>query len=116
MQASVTRGRFMEILGQSCFDKSEWDNLFITGAFSLLDTLLGTQMHALLDSMHLPEPVTEALDGNRGKYAPFLDLAKACESDPAAMAGQAAQLGISPGAINHAELIALSYADTLQAL
>jgi HDOD domain len=116
MQASVTRGRFMEMLGQSFFEKSEWDNLFITGAFSLLDVLLGTEMGALLNNMHLPESVTAALSNHEGAYAPFLDLAKACESDPAAFAGQIQELGIEPEVVNRAELIALSYADTLQAI
>lgn len=116
MQASVTRGRFMEMLGQSFFDKPEWDNLFITGAFSLLDVLLGTEMDALLGNMHLPQPVSEALGKNEGPYAPFLRLARACESDPEMFANQTHQLGIAPEVVNRAELIALSYADTLQAI
>jgi hypothetical protein len=116
MQASVTRGRFMEMLGQSFFEKAEWDNLFITGAFSLLDVLLGTEMDALLNNMHLPEPVVAALGRNEGVYAPFLDLARACESDATAFARQIEELGIAPDVVNRAELIALSYADTLQAI
>jgi EAL and modified HD-GYP domain-containing signal transduction protein len=116
MQASVTRGRFMEMLGQSFFEKAEWDNLFITGAFSLLDVLLGTEMGALLNNMHLPEPVIAALSKNEGAYAPFLNIARACESDPAAFARQTQEFGIAPEVVNRAELIALSYADTLQSI
>ena len=35
------RQRLMELLASDLVDKSEYDNLFITGAFSLLDALLG---------------------------------------------------------------------------
>ncbi len=116
MQAAVSRGRFMEILGQSFFDKSQSDNLFITGAFSLLDVLLGAKMEALLDNMHLPEPVMAALSSDEGVYAPFLNLARASESDPEGFAQLAQELGISPQVSNRAKLIAVSFADTLQAI
>jgi HDOD domain-containing protein len=116
IQASVTRGRFMEILGQSFFEKPVWDNLFICGAFSLLDVLLNTEMDALLGRLHLPEAVTAALGRNEGPYAPFLNLARACESDSAAFAKQTKELGIASEVVNRAELIALSYADTLHAM
>ena len=116
MQAAVARGRFMEIIGQSYFDKSQWDNLFITGAFSLLDVLLSTQMNSLLDSMHLPDAVVAALSRNEGAYAPFLNLARASEGDPKAFSMLAQELEIDLQVINRAELNAVSFADTLQAI
>lgn len=115
MQTSVTRGRFMEEIGASFFDKSERDNLFITGAFSLLNVLLGTSMNAVLDEMHLPAPVTDALLAGQGPYAPFLKLARACESfDPAALRKYASELQIAPERINHALVGALAFADSLE--
>ena len=116
MQTSIARGRFMEELGASFFDKSELDNLFITGAFSLLPVLLGTSMHSVLEEMHLPEAVTDALLHEEGEYAPFLKLARACENfDPSALQKQAAELQLAPEALNRALLNALSFADNLQA-
>ena len=37
MHTALTRARLMEQLGHGLVDKSEYDNLFITGAFSMLD-------------------------------------------------------------------------------
>lgn len=114
MQAAITRGRFMEQIGQAFFDKAEHDNLFIAGAFSLLNVLLGTSMDAVLSEMHLPEAITAALTGRGGIYKPFLDLARACESDPKLLLSQAQSLGVDPQAVNRAQLAAISFADSLQ--
>lgn len=116
MQAAITRGRMMEVLGQEYFDKRECDNLFITGAFSLLDMLLETELKALLDDMHLPEPILDALLRNEGAYAPFLNLAKACENDPKEVIRHALELGVTARAINRAVLAGLSYAEEMQAV
>jgi len=116
MQTSISRGRFMEEIGASFFDKSERDNLFITGAFSLLDVMLGTSMQSLLEEMSLPAAVSDALLLDQGAYAPFLKLAEKCESfDPAALQKQAAELQIAPEQINRAIVGALGFADSLQA-
>ncbi|MBL8483057.1 MAG: HDOD domain-containing protein, partial [Rhodocyclaceae bacterium] len=66
MQAAITRGRFMELTGAAYFEREEFDNLFITGAFSLLDRLLGSTMAAVLEGMTLPEPICDALLGRGG--------------------------------------------------
>jgi Predicted signal transduction protein containing EAL and modified HD-GYP domains len=76
MQTAIARGRFMEEIGGSFFDAAERDNLFITGAFSLLHTLLGTSMQTLLEEMNLPSNVSEALLYGQGEFAPFLRLAQ----------------------------------------
>jgi hypothetical protein len=115
MQASVARGRFMEILGKDYFDKSALDNLFITGAFSLLGVLLGTRIETVLQEMHLPEPVVDALLHNQGAYAGLLDLALACEeASSTELAQKAAALGVSIPKLNHAQIEALAFADSLQ--
>jgi EAL and modified HD-GYP domain-containing signal transduction protein len=116
MQTAISRGRFMEQMGESFFDASACDNLFITGAFSMLNVLLGTSMQALLDEMLLPEAVTDALLYDEGEYAQFLRLAKCCESfDPAPLSKAVAELQIDLEQINRAQLIALGFADSLQA-
>ncbi len=115
MQASVARGRFMEILGKDFFEKSALDNLFITGAFSLLGTLLGTHTETILQEMHLPEPIVDALLNRSGAYATLLDLALACEEESSAtVAEKADALGISVPKLNHAQIEALAFADSLQ--
>lgn len=115
MQTAIARGRFMEIIGQGFFEKSKLDNLFITGAFSLLNILLGAKIEAVLEHMHLPEAITDALLRREGVYGPFLDLAMAGEGDdPAPLAAKAAALGVPAAKVNHAQIEALAFADSLQ--
>ena len=114
MHTALTRARLMEQLGHGLVDPQEYDNLFITGAFSLLDLLLGVSMEQALDAMHLPEPVTEALLGTGGQYAPFLELALACEGDGAPLADQAGMLGLTAEQVNRAQLGALAFADAME--
>ena len=115
MQAAIARGRFMELTAAGYVDKNELDNLFIAGAFSLLDILLGVLMETALADMHLPDTINDALISGSGPYAPFLALAQAGEqADYARYAAQAAELQLDPTTANHAQLEALSFADSLQ--
>jgi hypothetical protein len=115
MQTAITRGRFMEILGAGAFDKTQTDNLFITGAFSLLDVLLGSHMDAVLEQMTLPEAISGALLQRSGPFAPWLELALASESEDAAgIQAKAVALGLDIAQVNRAQIEALVFADSLQ--
>lgn len=117
MQTAIIRGRFMEIAGQAAggFDKTQTDNLFITGAFSLLDVLLGTRMEAVLEQMTLPETIAGALLQRNGPYGPWLDLALASEGeDAAAIHAGVAALGLDIERVNRAQIEAQVFADSLQ--
>jgi len=115
MHTALTRGRMMEQLGQGMVDRSEYDNLFITGAFSMLDLLLGVGMEQALEAMFLPEAITDALLDRGGLYAPFLKLAQLCEGgDGKALAAQAEMLGLSAEQVNRAQLSALGFADAME--
>jgi EAL and modified HD-GYP domain-containing signal transduction protein len=99
MQTAIVRGRFMELAAAGSIDKRQIDNLFITGSFSLLDVLLGTQIEAVLQEMHLPAAIGEALLAGAGPYAPWLALALACERDDVVeLAARAAARGRGAGA------------------
>ena len=115
MHTALVRARLMELLATGLVDKPEYDNLFITGAFSLLDALLGLGMEQILEAMRLPEPISDALLGNGGRYQPFLDLALASEAgDGRAIAEQAAMLGLTAAQFNAAQLQALAFADAME--
>jgi EAL and modified HD-GYP domain-containing signal transduction protein len=115
MQTAIARGRFMEQIGAIFLDNADCENLFITGAFSMLGALLGTSMQAVLDEMLLPEPIIDALLYDQGDYAQFLRLARACESfDPNVLIQAANDLQLTPEQINQAQLLALGFADSLQ--
>ncbi|MDD5296277.1 MAG: HDOD domain-containing protein [Rhodocyclaceae bacterium] len=116
VHAAIVRGRLMEILGESFFDRAELDNLFITGAFSLLDALLGTPAADILDEMRLPESIGDALLRSQGAYAPLLALARTCEGgNPADLGRQVETLGLEPAAVNRALLKGLRFAEDLLA-
>lgn len=115
MQTAIARGRFMELIGQGFFDHAALDNLFITGTFSLLDILLGANLQTALGQMNLPEVINDALLRREGVFAPFLELAMACErGDIAALEDLAGELHLDAKAVNHAQVEALTFADSLQ--
>jgi hypothetical protein len=114
MQAAIARGRMMEILGAHFFEKAQLDNLFITGAFSLLDVLLGTDIDVVLDQMNLPDAIRDALLNGEGVYASLLKLSIASESFlPDQLRGQCEALGLSNEQVSSAILQAVAFADAL---
>jgi EAL and modified HD-GYP domain-containing signal transduction protein len=114
MKTSITRGRLTELLGESYFDKSERDNLFIVGVFSLLDAMLEMPMEQILDKVQLPETVTDALLSRTGAYGPFLQLTEACESAETERITQLAEsLQMEPDQVNEKHIAALAWAETL---
>ena len=114
MHTALTRARLIELIAHDLVDRSEHDNLFIVGAFSLLDVLLGVSMEKILEPMSLPESIGDALLGRGGPYAPFLELAKASEAeDGLALAEQAGMLGLSAEQFNKAQMQALSFAESM---
>lgn len=115
MQTAIARGRFMEIVATNRFPQQQRDNLFIIGAFSLLDTLFGAPLATILTEIDLPDAITAALIHRSGEFAPYLALALACENDnPAALIELSSQLNLPTATLNHAQLEALAFADSLQ--
>lgn len=111
---AVVRGRLMELLAAELLPPEESDNAFVVGVFSMLDTMLGMPLDKALASVALPQPVLDALLENKGVFAPFLALVKACESgDEAAFASNAEALHLSNRQVNWAHLQALAWAETL---
>lgn len=115
MQTAVIRGRYMELLGAHLLPNSELDNLFIAGAFSVLDILLGTRMEVIFEKLQLPAGITAALLQRSGSIAPMLELAKICETGTASELQQRlAALGLTAALSNSALLDAVMFADKLQ--
>jgi len=72
-------------------------------------------MEQILETMRLPEAITDALLGNGGRYRAFLDLALASEAgDGTAIAEQAGMLGLTATQFNSAQLQALAFADAME--
>lgn len=115
MQTAVIRGRFMEQMGAHLLPKAQLDNVFIAGAFSILDILLGTRMEVIFEQLQLPGNITEALLDQRGDIAPLLALARTVETGTAEdLQSQLNSLGLTAAQCNSAQIEALVFADKLQ--
>ncbi len=113
-RTAVTRGRFCELIGGHCLERSELDNLFIVGVFSLLDALLESPMQEILDRVSVTEAVADALLTHSGLYGPILSLAEACEEGNAERIAELADsLILSPAQVNDAHLKAIAWAEQL---
>jgi EAL and modified HD-GYP domain-containing signal transduction protein len=115
LETAVVRGRLAELLAQAALGKSEAENVFVAGMFSLLDRLLGIPMKEVLDNIQLSDDVVAALLTRSGKYGPYLALAEACELNSNLVASLAASLKLSPQDVNQAHLSALSWAQNVAA-
>lgn len=115
MQASLIRARYMENIARDFLPKSDLDNVFITGAFSLLDVLLGCSMEMVMEKLTLPDNVRDALVTRTGPYAPFLNLAISGEhAEYDEYAAQADALQVTAMMANRAQLSAIGFADDLE--
>lgn len=114
MKTAITRGRLTELLGQDLIDRSERDNLFIVGIFSLLDAMLEMPMDKVLEKLTLPENIADALLNRDGIYGPFLSLSEACEGAEIQRINElASSLAIDPNTVNEAHLKALAWVEEL---
>lgn len=111
VESALTRGRLMEVLGESCFPGQASDPLFLTGIFSCLDRLLRRPMAEALGDMPLAPGVRDALLSRSGPYAPLLAVAEAADAfDLGAMAETAVAAGIDAARVNRALLAATAWA------
>ena len=111
---AVVRGRLMELLATELLPSEHWDNAFVVGIFSMLDTILGISMADAMATLALPDEVTQALLRHQGPLAPLLALTIACETgDDTAFAAALEGLGLSNNQVNWAHLQALAWAETL---
>ena len=116
MHASIRRGLFLEFLGAGEGQSELRDELFITGAFSMLDRITGAPFPQLFELIALPENVIDAIVHKKGPHAPFLTLIESIErSDPIGISRQVDALAVPIGACNQALLKAMSTANSLDA-
>jgi c-di-GMP-related signal transduction protein len=74
IRLSSIRGRFCELTCPHCGLSGKAPELFTTGLFSLIDTLLDNTMERLLEKLPLSDVIKDALIGGSGKYASILSL------------------------------------------
>jgi c-di-GMP phosphodiesterase len=115
---AITRGRLAELIGSSLFEKHELDNLFIVGAFSLLDAILRAPLDQVADQIPLSQSVLDALFRREGPYGPILALIEATEQfhdarSRAEALETAGLLGLTVGEVNRAQVEAMVWAEGL---
>lgn len=112
---AVVRARLTESLGEQRLSRGEQGGLFIAGILSLLDALLGLPLEQAIAPLKLPAPVVDALIAGSGPYAPYLQLAQACEQfDQERIVHLCAQAGLTPEAVNLAHVNALIWSEGLE--
>lgn len=114
LQAAIIRGRFVELIGQGMLSRSEAENLFVVGLFSLLDQLLCIPIQQILRQISLPEAIVQALLSREGVYGPLLALAEACELENGRASDFANALFLTPAQVNKAHWSALVWAQNLK--
>lgn len=116
MHASIRRGLFLEYVGADDNQPEVRDELFITGAFSMLDRITGAPFEQLFELISLSENVTDAIVRRQGPYAAYLALIESIErSDPIGLTKQLDALALPVAACNEALLKAMAAANTLDA-
>jgi EAL and modified HD-GYP domain-containing signal transduction protein len=112
MENALVRARLAELSAGDKLPTKERDELFVTGIFSLLDILLHMPMEQVLAQISLPPVAVEALLHKTGKYAPYLELAIACEAfDQERITEIASQIGIDVAHVNAYHADALIWAE-----
>jgi EAL and modified HD-GYP domain-containing signal transduction protein len=113
-RTAITRGRLCELIGKICLSKSDQDNLFIVGVFSLLPAFLEMPMDQVLERIVIPEKLIDALADRSGIYGPFLALAEAVESgNSEQLESLASSLMVTPDQVSQAHLQALAWVEQL---
>lgn len=112
--ASIRRGLFLENIGGEDADAETRDELFIAGAFSLLDRIVGAPFEQLLELIVLPENVVDAVARREGPYAGYLAIIEAIErADPIGLGKRLDEMALPVAACNESLLRALAAASTL---
>jgi EAL and modified HD-GYP domain-containing signal transduction protein len=99
---SITRGLMLDYLGAEV-DASLRDDLFVTGAFSLLDRITGVPFERLFESVMLSSLATDAIARADGPLGDFLRLMRSIEQhDAAAVRAHVERQFLTPMLLNTA--------------
>ena len=72
VRLSLVRAKFCELLALQSQFKSFSSELFLMGLFSLIDSILDTEMNAIMDKLPIADEIKDALSSGTGDFMPFL--------------------------------------------
>lgn len=75
VRLSLVRGKFCELLMGETSNRSRKMESFLVGIFSMIDLLVGQELHEVLDEIPLNADVKAALLGEDNEFSKILDLA-----------------------------------------
>ncbi len=108
LNTAYARASFLETIGKSLDFNGAKEDLFLCGAFSLLDRILGIPLADLLSRISISDTITDALIGDTGSFAPLIELMRAVEmQDDLAVRTQCEMLSLNLMTVNQALLAAL---------
>jgi len=117
LQLAATRGRLLELLAMRLHPRQAdlQDQAFMTGIMSLMPTLMGMPMEAILVDVSIDPAVREALLTRGGELGVLLDMAQALEESDGHRCHTLlhALAGIEVSDINHALTEALAWASSI---
>ncbi|MDT0582397.1 MULTISPECIES: HDOD domain-containing protein [Alteromonadaceae] len=80
LQVSLVRAKFCELFEEKKNGKDKSMSAFIVGLFSLLDTILDSEMPVILEKLPVSKGIKQALLGEACTFTDYLSTAKAFES------------------------------------
>jgi EAL and modified HD-GYP domain-containing signal transduction protein len=109
-ESALARARLMEQLGAKRLPARECGQLFVAGILSSIHLLLHMPMEEALARFTLPPDLTQALVHREGPYAPYLELAFACErADQRSIEQLAEACGLDTQAVNRLHIESLQW-------
>ncbi len=113
-KTALIRARFMEIVAQK-IDKSDVDNYFMVGLFSLLDVMLHVKIDIAINSINLNSEIKDAVMLRKGKYASLLRVIELLEEENInEITPYLFELGIDQSSLHEFYFEALSWVSELQ--
>ena len=115
LQNALVRARFMEKLGTDRFSPPMRGSLFIVGILSQMDALLDMPLPKAIEPLNLAPDITDALLGGKGLFAPYLEMAMACERlDMDTVEKLANEYRLDSNTVNLAHIDSIIWAERLQ--
>ena len=72
VRLSLVRAKFCELLALQSQFKNSSSELFLMGLFSLIDSILDTEMNTIMDKLPIADEIKGALSSGSGDFMPFL--------------------------------------------
>jgi len=110
----LVRAKFCELLARQSRYKNVAMELFLLGLFSLIDSMLDTDINVLMDKLPVAEEIKQALATQSGDYRPFLNAAVAYERGQIPQFTDALRkTAVDPSLVPDMYLRSLQYANAL---